>query len=171
MRARNKFAHSPFFLRYLAIMTVSENTLKWAIRFYPPLFFQRIWVKSFAPGFKGVSVNIRKSIFNKNYNNSIFGGTLFAAADPFYPLLFHQIFLRKGYNVIVWLKSAQIQYLKPATANLHFDITLDDETINEAEQMLVTDGKFIRTFNIDMYNTQGELCVTVQAEAYARKLN
>ncbi|QKJ29843.1 YiiD C-terminal domain-containing protein [Mucilaginibacter mali] len=152
-------------------MIVSEKTLKWAIRFYPPLFFQRIWVKSFAPGFKGVSVNIRKSIFNKNYNNSIFGGTLFAAADPFYPLLFHQLFLRRGHQVIVWLKSAQIQYLKPATTHLHFDIMLDDATIAEAEHMLMTEGKFIKTFTVEIFNTQGELCVTVQTEAYARKLN
>lgn len=152
-------------------MLLSENVLKWAIRLYPPLFFQGIWVKSFAPDFKGVSVNISKSFLNKNYNNSIFGGTLFAAADPFYPLLFHQIFLRKGHNVIVWLKSAQIQYLKPATTNLHFDISLNDETIAEAEKILVTDGKFIRTFTIEMFNTQGELCVTVQAEAYTRKLD
>src|SRR5476651_1353995 len=150
-------------------MVYSENTLKWAIRFYPPLFFQRIWVKSFDQGFKGVSVVVRKSIFNKNYNNSIFGGTLFAAADPFYPLLFHQIFLRKGHNVVVWLKSAQIQYLKPAIGNLYFNIIIDDLTIADAEQMLNNDGKFIKTFPIEMFNKNGDLCVTVQTEAYARK--
>jgi hypothetical protein len=152
-------------------MPISENVLKWGIRLYPPLFFQRIWVKSFAKDFKGVSVVVRKSIFNKNYNNSIFGGTLFAAADPFYPLLFHQIFLRKGHNVIVWLKSAQIQYLKPAATNMYFDISIDDATIQEAEQMLVNEGKFIKTFGIEIYNKQHELCVTVQIEAYARKLD
>jgi len=151
-------------------MVYSENTLKWAIRFYPPLFFQRIWVKSFDQGFKGVSVVVRKSIFNKNYNNSIFGGTLFAAADPFYPLLFHQIFLRRGHNVIVWLKSAQIQYLKPATGDLYFNIIIDDLTIADAEQMLNDGGKFIKTFPIEMFNRNGDLCVTVQTEAYARKI-
>jgi len=151
-------------------MVYSENVLKWAVRFYPPLFFQRIWVKSFDKGFKGVSVVVRKSIFNKNYNNSIFGGTLFAAADPFYPLLFHQIFLRRGHNVVVWLKSAQIQYLKPATGDLYFNIIIDDLTIADAEQMLNDGGKFIKTFPIEMFNRNGDLCVTVQTEAYARKI-
>lgn len=152
-------------------MVVTEWMLKWGMRLYPPLLFQRIWVRSFATDFKGVSVVIRKSLLNKNYNNSIFGGTLFAAADPFYPVLFHQIFLRKGYNVIVWLKSAEIQYLKPAATHMHFDISIDDATIAEAEQMLLTDGKFIRTFEIGIFNKQNELCVVVQAEAYARKLD
>ncbi|MES2277441.1 MAG: DUF4442 domain-containing protein [Bacteroidota bacterium] len=152
-------------------MLISERALKWVIRFYPPLFFQRIWVKSFTKDFKGVNVSIRKSVFNKNYNGSIFGGTLFAAADPFYPLLFHQIFLRRGHKVIVWLKSAGIQYLKPATTNLHFSIVINDEIIAEAEHMLITEGKFIKTFPIEIFDKHNELCVIVQAEAYARKLN
>jgi hypothetical protein len=151
-------------------MLISEKALKWVIRFYPPLFFQRIWVKSFAKDFKGVDVSIKKSVFNKNYNGSIFGGTLFAAADPFYPLLFHQIFLRRGHKVIVWLKSAQIQYLKPAATNLHFSITINDETIAEAERMLTADGKFIKTFPIEIFDKDNNLCVTVFAEAYARKI-
>ena len=47
------------------------------------LLVQRIWVQGFDKGFKGVSVKVSKSILNKNFNNSIFGGTIFAAADPF----------------------------------------------------------------------------------------
>lgn len=141
------------------------------MRLYPPLLFQRIWVRGFAKDFKGVSVVIRKSFLNKNYNNSIFGGTLFAAADPFYPVLFHQIFLRKGHNVIVWLKSAEIQYLKPAAGHMHFDISIDDVTIAEAEEILRKEGKFIKTFQIEIFNKQNELCVVVQTEAYARRLD
>jgi hypothetical protein len=152
-------------------MLVSEKVLKWGIRFYPPLFFQRVWVKSFAKDFKGVSVVISKSIFNKNYNGSIFGGTLFSAADPFYPVLLQQIFKRKGYHTIVWLKSAQIQYLKPGTTNLRFDIAIDDATIAEAEHILNTNGKYIKTFPIELFNTHGELCVVVHAEVYLRNLN
>ena len=77
-------------------MKVSEKTLKWVMRFYPPFFFQRIWVQRFHPGFTGVDVKISKSLLNRNYNASIFGGTIFAAADPFYALLFDQLFRRRG---------------------------------------------------------------------------
>ncbi|GAB3925819.1 DUF4442 domain-containing protein [Mucilaginibacter myungsuensis] len=152
-------------------MLVSEWVLKWALRLYPPLLLQRIWVKRFKKDFKGASIVVRKSLLNKNYNNSIFGGTLFATADPWYPLLFHQIFLRKGYRVIVWLKSAEIQYLKPAHTDLHFDIDIDDQTIADAERMLNSNGKFIRTFHIEMLNRHNEVCVNVQVEAYVRKLD
>src|ERR1700748_886149 len=107
-------------------MVVSENLLKWAMRLYPPLFFQRIWVVKFSKGFKGVHVKISKSLLNLNYNNSIFGGTIFSAADPFYPLLFHQVFTHKGYKVIAWSKSAEIQFIKPGLNKLYFKISLSD---------------------------------------------
>ena len=152
-------------------MRVSENVLKWAMRFYPPLFFQRIWVIRFQKDFRGVSVKVNKSLINNNYNNSIFGGTIFASADPFYPLLFHQILIHKGYKVRVWLKSAEISYLKPGRTDLFFDIHINEADITEIEQVLNTNGKHIKTYPIEMYNKQGELCVTLFSEIYIRNLN
>jgi acyl-coenzyme A thioesterase PaaI-like protein len=151
-------------------MIVSERLLKWAIRFYPPLFFQRIWVQRFGKDFRSVEVKINKSIFNSNYNKSIFGGTIFAAADPFYALLFDQILQRRGYQVRVWLKSAQINYLKPGRTNLYFKIVIGEGDIAEAEHILNTVGKFVKAFPVEMYNKEGELCVSLTNEVYVRKL-
>src|ERR1700749_4743428 len=142
-------------------MVVTERLSKWGMRFYPPLFFQRVWVVKIDKGFRGVTVNI-------NYNKAIFGGTLFSAADPFYPLLFHQIFMHKGYNVIAWSKSSEIQFLKPGLTKLQFKIRISDEDIAEAEQVLNTGGKYIKAHPIDIYNTSGEVCVTVMNEVYLR---
>lgn len=152
-------------------MVVSEKALKWAMRFYPPLFFQRIWVQNFGKDFRSVNVKINKSIFNKNYNDSIFGGTIFAGADPFYALLFDQILQRKGFKVRVWLKSAQIQYLKPGRTNLYFKINITEEEIAEAEGILNTVGKFVKAFPIEMYNDKDELCVSLINEVYVRNLH
>ncbi|MHB1176943.1 MAG: DUF4442 domain-containing protein [Daejeonella sp.] len=151
-------------------MLVSENLLKWAMRFYPPLFFQRIWVKKFDNGFTGVHVKISKSFLNSNYNNSIFGGTIFCASDPFYALLFDQILKRKGFKVRVWLKSANIQYLKPGKTNLYFKISLTEADIKEAEQALSAVGKFVKAFPMEILNSKGELCASVINEVYVRNL-
>ncbi|MDB5032472.1 DUF4442 domain-containing protein [Mucilaginibacter sp.] len=152
-------------------MVVSESLSKWGMRFYPPLFFQRIWVVKIDKGFKGVKVKINKSIFNKNYNNAIFGGTIFSAADPFYPLLFHQLFSHKGYNVIAWSKSSEIRFIKPALTKLYFYISLSDDDIAEAEHVLNTGGKYTKSHPIDIYNTNGEICVTLMNEIYLRNVN
>jgi len=152
-------------------MIVSEKTLKWGLCLYPPLFFQRIWVRRFHPGFRGVDVKISKSLFNKNYNGSIFGGTIYAATDPFYALLFDQLLQRKGFKIRVWLKSASIQYLKPGRSALYFTIYVTDEMLNEAVQALNTTGKFIRAYPMEITDGNGELCATVMNEVYIRNLH
>lgn len=135
---------------------------------YPPLLFQRIWVKKIHPQFKGVDVKIANSFLNRNYNGSIFGGTIYAATDPFYSLLFDQLMRRKGLKVRVWLKSASIQYLKPGLGNLYFTVLVTDEMIAEAEQALLTEGKFVKAYPMELFNNQGELCATVMNEVYLR---
>ncbi len=135
------------------------------------MFFQRIWVVKFANDFKWVEVKINKSFLNINYNKTLFGGTIFSASDPFYAILFDQILQKKGYKVKVWLKSAQIQYLKPGNTNLYFKIIIKDEEILEAEKILKADGKFIKTYPIEMYNKDGILCALVQNEVYVRNLH
>lgn len=151
-------------------MNVSPKTLKWILRFYPPLFFQRIWVVKFGEDFKCVEVKINKSFMNINYNKTLFGGTIFSASDPFYAILFDQIFKKKGFKTRVWLKSAHIQYLKPGNTDLHFKITINDSDIAEAQQQLNTEGKFVKTYPIEMYNKEGVLCALVQNEVYLRNL-
>lgn len=152
-------------------MTVTPKTLKWILRFYPPLFFQRIWVVKFADDFKSVEVKVNKSFININYNRTLFGGTIFSASDPFYAILFDQILRKKGFKTRVWLKSAHIQYLKPGNTDLRFTIKIEDSEIAEAEQQLNTEGKFVKTYPIEMYNKEGILCALVQNEVYIRNLH
>src|ERR1700749_875153 len=142
-------------------MRVSENVLKWALRLYPPMLFQRIWVIGFNKGFRGVRVKVNKSLINNNYNNSIFGGTIFASADPFYPLLFHQALTHKGYKVRVWMKSASINYIKPGRTDLFFQINITEQDIKEVENVINNHEKHIKAYPIEMYSQEGELCVTV----------
>jgi hypothetical protein len=150
-------------------MIVSERALKWAMRFYPPLLFQRIWTVKFDTGFTGVHVKIFKSVLNSNYNKTIFGGTIFSAADPFFPILFHQALRRRGYHITLWLKHSKIDYLKPGRQSLYFSIRLDEADIENAVQTLNTSGKFIKTFSVKITNKDGEICAMVHNEVYIKK--
>ncbi len=152
-------------------MQVNSKTLKWLLRFYPPLFFQGIWIVGFDKEFRWVKVKIIKTFFNINYNKTLFGGTIFSASDPFYAILFDQILTRKGFKIRVWLKSAHIQYLKPGNSNLYFRIHIAETEVYEAEHLLKTVGKFVKTYPIEILNEKGELCALVQNEVYVRNLH
>src|SRR3954470_9434252 len=110
---------------------MNENTMKWLMRLYPPMLFQRIWVKKVEKGFRGIEVKINRSLLTTNLGNSIFGGTIFSATDPFYALLLGQVMQRRGFRVTVWLKSAQINYLKPGRTDLHYTINITQDVISE----------------------------------------
>lgn len=151
-------------------MKTSEKTLKWIMRFYPPLFFQRIWVVKFYPEFRAVDVKVSSSLLNRNYNGSIFGGTIFSAVDPFYPILLDQIFKQKGFKTVVWLKSAQIKYVKPARSTLRYTVKITEDEIEAVHQNLKTIGKSVKTFHLELYNRNQEICALIDSEVYIRDL-
>jgi acyl-coenzyme A thioesterase PaaI-like protein len=151
-------------------MLVSERVLKWAMRCYPPFLFQGIWTQQFENEFCGVRVKIINTLFNRNYNRSIFGGTIFSAADPFYVILFHQILSRKGFNLKLWLKHSTIDFIRPGNCNLYFKISLSPNEIEEVISCLESDRKFIKTFRVEITNKEGVLYALVHNEIYIRKI-
>ena len=71
----------------------------------------------------------------------------------------------------VWLKSAQINYLKPGRSNLYFRIEITDEMIETAEQALQQQGKFIKAYPIHVFDRDNVLCATATNEVYIRNLD
>lgn len=100
-------------------LSVSAKTLKWLLRFYPPFLFQRVWIEKIQPDYKQADIRVFKSLLNINGNRSIFGGTIFSSIDPIHTLLLDQIFKQQGiHKTVAWLKSAKIDYIKPAKKKL-----------------------------------------------------
>ncbi len=151
---------------------MSEHTLKWLLRLYPPLLLQRVWVQEFGRNFKSVKVKINKSLINRNYNGSIFGGTIFAAADPFLPVLFSQVLNPDGKRKLkIWSKSSKIEFLKPGLTDLFFELKITDADVSEFEQALTVLGKYEKAYPIEIFNTGGEVCVLLHNEVYVRDLD
>jgi acyl-coenzyme A thioesterase PaaI-like protein len=150
-------------------MILSETAGKWMMRLYPPLFFNRVWVKRFYNDYRDCELKLNRSLLNMNMNGTIFGGSIFSSIDPFYAVMFWQIFARKKVKVQTWLKSAHIQYLKPAGTDLFVHFHLDENEVNDAETSLNATGKFIRTYTIEIKNKHGEICAIAQTEVYIRK--
>lgn len=153
-------------------MTISANILKWGMRLYPPLFFQRIWVKKIHDDFLGADLVIYKSLLNINSNRTIFGGTIFSAIDPFYPVLLDQYFQHRGIRrTVAWLKTAHIDYIKPGRHNLHVNIRLKQSVLDEALQRIQHEGKVVRTFHTQVFDKKGTLCAVAHNEIYIRDLD
>ncbi len=88
--------------------------------------------------------------------------------DICYPVLLYQIFRGKGYDVLVWSRSAEIHFLKKIADKLIFSINLSAEDIQQAEIHLAEKGRVTTTYLINIYNSKGEVCVSMKCEVYTR---
>lgn len=149
-------------------MILSERFGKFVLNAYPPFVFNRIRIQTISKGYRACIVRIKKSIFNRNMNGTIFGGALFSASDPFYAILYWQIFERKGYKVQTWLKSAEIHYMRPADQDLFLEFSISDEQLKEAEDGLNSIGKYKHIHEVRYKSKEGDTYVLAKTEVYIR---
>lgn len=148
---------------------LSQRTGRLLLNLFPPFLFNRIRITSVTDGFRSCRVRVRHSLLTRNLNGTMFGGTIFSAADPFYAVMFWQVFARKGLKVQSWLKSASIDYLKPASGDLFLTFTLTADDIREAEESLERDGRYRQTFRVEALDRAGRACARMRNEVYLRK--
>lgn len=80
-----------------------------------------------------VKIRLPISYKNKNYVNSIFGGSMFSAVDPI-PMV--QLINLLGPDYVVWDKSAEISFKRPAREHLYANFTYSEEELEEIKQQV-----------------------------------
>ena len=80
---------------------------------------------------KQIRIKLPISYKNRNYVNSIFGGSMFAAVDPI-PMVQLMNLLGDGY--VVWDKAAQIKFKRPAKENLYAHFEYSEEELGKIKQ-------------------------------------
>ena len=149
-------------------MQIPKYAIQFVLNIFPPLLFNRIVLIEISDDFMQMRVVIRRALFNINFHKTIFGGTIFSACDPYFPTMYYHIFAKKNRKLIIWLKSAEIQYLKPAdsTLKLHFKITEDE--IQLAEKTLNEKGKCEIWHSVEAINKKGVVCARAKMQVYLR---
>lgn len=148
---------------------LSERQLQWMLTLYPPLFLQGVRCLSVGPEFRTCRMRVARFFLTRNLQGTTFGGSIFAAADPVYALLFWQILAREGMRVQAWLKGASIEYLKPAASALTLDFAVPDEDLDAARRALAADGRFRHRYTTRAIDRQRDVCAIVDTEIYLRK--
>jgi len=116
-----------------------------------------------------MNVVLKKSIFNINYYKSIFGGSIFSACDPYFPIMYYYIFKNK--KLKVWVKKAEINYLKPAESSLRLNFKIEESQVKKIENILQEKGKIEITNEVNAINTKNIICANAKITVYLRDLN
>ncbi len=150
-------------------MNFKKFFLKLSLNIFPPLFFNRILLKSISSDYKEINVILKKSIFNINYYKSIYGGSIFSACDPYFPIMYYHIF--KNRKLIVWVKRAEINYIKPAYSSLRLNFKIQDSQLKEIEQALLKNGKHEIINEVKAINLENVICAEAKITVYFRDPN
>lgn len=151
---------------FLSRLRPSAGLLRVGMNLWPPFVGAGIHVLEIAPDFRGVTVRLRRGLFNRNYFGTHYGGSLFSMTDPFYALmLLHN--LERGY--VVWDKSSTIEFRAPGRSDVFARFRLSQAQIDDVRANTAGGAKYEPTWTIDVTDTAGTIIATVAKTLYIRR--
>ena len=141
------------------------------LNWWLPFIFNRIKIIYVADNFLNIKVELKHTIWNRNPNKSLWGGSMFSAADPFFPVMLKQRILQKGYKTDFFTKATQVEYLKEAKSSLIFDFKIEESEFEVALNTLLNEKKYEHWFTVYGVDTVGKKCVEAKVQAYLRLRN
>lgn len=95
----------------------------------------------------------------RNYLGTLFGGSMFAAADPVLLVMLIKIL---GPDYVVWDKSASIRYVRPGTGTLYLRFLVTETDLTTIREAVAVQGKTDHRFFLEYRNAAGELISRVE---------
>ena len=123
-------------------------------------------IKSISEDWSEIHLELPLSRKTRNYVGTIFGGSIYSAVDPIYMLM---LIHRLGKEFVVWDKAATIQFKKPGRETLHAKFAVPDEELEAIRAALETQRSVDRAYLIELKDSAGVVCATVEKIIYIRK--
>ncbi len=144
-----------------------ESWKSWWFRgfmnWYPMYFGTGGKILFWAADSSEVQLRLRLNIWSYNYVGTIFGGSMFSAADPFYMLM---LFRSLGSSFVVWDKSASIKFKKPASTTLYAKLEVTSLVLEEIKTRVKEHGHTTHDFLIQWVDKAGEVHAEMQRHCY-----
>ncbi|QJW88481.1 DUF4442 domain-containing protein [Spirosoma taeanense] len=153
----------PIFLRTKRRESFQTWRFRTLMNWYPMFFGTGGKILFWSADSREVHLCLRRSIWTYNYVGTIFGGSLFSAADPFYMLMLLRIF---GNNYVVWDKAASIRFRKPGRQTLYMRYELTDEQIDDIRRDVATNGQTERSFRLQWLDKDGTVYAEIERLCY-----
>lgn len=146
------------------------NAWRWGFNLFPAFRGTGARVDYIAPDLREVLVRLPLSWRTRNYVGTTFGGSMYAAVDPFYAIMLMQS-LGPGY--IVWDKSAAIRYRRPGRETLYARFTLGEAEVRAICGELAAGGRdgrgsVDRIYSVDLTDASGQAHATIEKTLYIR---
>lgn len=147
---------------------MNAKSFKRLVNIYPPYLAAGVRVRSVAPDYRHIRVEMRLRWYNRNYVGTHFGGSIYSMVDPFYMLMLMQVL---GPDYIVWDQAARIAFLRPGRGTLHADFSLTDADLAAIRAHTADGGKYRPEFVVEIRDVEEEVVARVEKTLYVRRKN
>ena len=125
--------------------SLRTRLFRWGFNLWPCFRGTGARVAFIASDWREVRVRLPLSWRTRNYVGTIFGGSLYAAVDPFFMIM---LMKNLGPGFVVWDKAAAIRFRKPGRDTLSATFRLDEAELTEIRRLLQEQPKVDRTYAI-----------------------
>jgi acyl-coenzyme A thioesterase PaaI-like protein len=146
--------------------SMHTRLFRWVMNVWPCYRGTGGKVTHIAEDWSEVRVRLGLSWRTRNYVGTIFGGSLYAALDPFFMLM---LIKRLGPDFIVWDKSASIRFRKPGRSRLTAVMRMDDEEVAEVRRLMETEARIDRTYRVSFVDGEGVVHAEVEKVVQVRR--
>ena len=113
-----------------------ETLLKYAFNWSPMYKRSTAKLTFVSADLLTIKIKLPLSYKNRNYVNAIFGGSMFSAVDPI-PMV--QLINLIGEDYVVWDKSAEINFKKPAKEHLYAEFNYTVAELNDIKSRVAAE--------------------------------
>ncbi len=146
--------------------SLRTRAFRWMMNGWPCYRGTGARVTHIASDWSEVRVRLPLSLRTRNYVGTIFGGSLYAAVDPFCMLM---LIKRLGPGFIVWDKSAAIRFRKPGRGTLTAAFRVDQEELDAIREALETAERVDRSYRIELVDAEGSVHAEVDKVVQIRR--
>jgi acyl-coenzyme A thioesterase PaaI-like protein len=113
-----------------------------------------------------VRVTLPASLWTRNYVGTIFGGSMYAAVDPFFMIM---LMKRLGPGWVVWDREATIRFKRPGRSRLFATFRLPPGEEAAIHGALEHERSADRTYSVDLVDRDGTVHASVEKVVYVRR--
>jgi len=110
-----------------------------------------------------IHVRIKRNYKNRNYNGSVFGGSIYASIDPIYMLQLIQIF---GKDYVVWDKEAVVKFKRPIKKKAVAKFEITNETLVSIRETLKNEGEYSFNLPVEFVDNTGFVYAEIDKMLY-----
>jgi len=139
---------------------------RWLFNLFPAFRGTGARITHLSDDYRDVRIRLPLSWRTRNYVGTIFGGSMYAAVDPFHMVM---LIRNLGDDYVVWDKAGRIRFRKPGRETLYARFTLEEAELEAIRRELEDLESTERVYQVELVSAEGVVHAEVEKTIHIRR--